>query len=64
MADARRRPRFTPEALPLLSVSAVRAQTLDGDRPVEALVVRGIDDAHASFAQLAHDAIAAGFHVS
>ena len=48
------------EPFALLSIAGVRAQTFDGDRTVETIVVRGVDDTHASFTELAHDAIPAG----
>ena len=59
MTDARGRARLAPEPLPLLAAGLAWAYALDGDRPVEAVVVRGVDDAHAAFPELAHDAIAA-----
>src|SRR5438876_4450256 len=59
MVDARRCARLSPQALPLLTIAEARADPLDRDRPVQAVIVRRIDDAHASFAQLALDPIAA-----
>src|SRR5688572_28887215 len=38
----------------------VGAQALDCDGTVEAIVVRRVDDSHAAFTKLAHDAIPAG----
>ena len=59
MIDARRCARLPPEALPLLTVTEARPDPLDGDGPVQAIVMRRIDNAHTSFSELAHDAIAA-----
>src|SRR4029077_5276542 len=58
MIDAGRCTRLPPEALPLLTVAETRANPLDGDGPVQALVMRGIHDAHTTFSELAPDAIA------
>ena len=59
MVDARGGARLAPEALSLLAAGLAGADSLDRDRPVEAVVMRGVDDAHAAFSELAHDAIAA-----
>ena len=60
MIDAGRGSRLTPKPLAFLSIAGVRAQALDCDRTIETIVVRGVDDSHAAFAKLAHDAIPAG----
>ena len=59
MADARGGPRFTPEPLSSLPVGEVRPYSLDGDRSIEPLVMRGIDDPHSALTKLADDAISA-----
>src|SRR5688500_16892245 len=58
MVDAGRCTRLPPETLPLLTIAKARANPLDGDGPVQALIVRRIHDAHTTFSELAHDAIA------
>src|SRR6185436_5419423 len=53
MADARGGARLAPEALPLLAAGVPRTDALDGDRTVQAVVMRGVDDTHAAFPELA-----------
>jgi len=52
--------RLTPEPFAFLSIAGVGTQALDCDGTVETIVVRSVDDTHASFTELAHDAIPAG----
>jgi hypothetical protein len=59
MADARGGPRFTPKPLSSLSMGQIRPYSLDGDRSIEPLVMRGIDDPHSALSKLADDAISA-----
>ena len=49
--------RFAPEALSRLRIPTRSADHLDGDLAVEALIGRGIHDAHPSFAELRHHAV-------
>jgi hypothetical protein len=64
MADARGGPGLAPEPLSSLSVCQIWPYSLDGDRPIEPLVMRGIDDPHSALSKLADDPISAcGFHV-
>jgi hypothetical protein len=57
MADARRGARFPPEPLAHLIGGEPGAQSLERNRPAQARILRGIDDAHAAFANFVEDAI-------
>ena len=59
MIDARRGARLAPQPLPRRLVAGERRHRLEGDGALEPLVARRVDDAHAAFAQLAHDRVAA-----
>ena len=55
MVHACRRPGLAPEALPSGGVVGRRRQRLEGDRALEPIVPRRVDDTHAALAQQAFD---------
>src|SRR6185436_6375953 len=57
MRQARRGPRFSPKPIPGLAVVERLTDHLDRDRPVEARIVRGINDPHTALAELADNPI-------
>jgi hypothetical protein len=59
MADARGGTGLAPESLSTLPVRQIPPYSLDGDRAIEPLVMRGIDDSHPALSKLADDAISA-----
>ena len=56
MAHAGGDSRLAPQALALLLVGSF-SDPLDRDGPIQALVVRGVDDAHAALTELAADTV-------
>ncbi len=59
MVDARRSPGLAPQALTRRLVAGGGRQHLHGDRALEPIVARGVDNAHAAFSELTFDRIAA-----